>query len=81
LETRVLDQQIDTNTSGSRALFGMFAVFAEFERAISEERRTEGMRRYHAKLAAQGRKPADRCRSGQEAPEPTACSFGTSWRG
>ena len=54
---RVLDQQIDTGTISGKALFGMLAVFAEFERDIGEERRTEGMRRYHAKLAAQGRKP------------------------
>lgn len=54
---RVLDQSIDTSTSAGRALFGMIAVFAEFERDLIEERRTEGMRRYHKQLAKEGRKP------------------------
>jgi DNA invertase Pin-like site-specific DNA recombinase len=54
---RVLDQSIDTSTSTGRALFGMIAVFAEFERDLIEERRTEGMRKYHAQLAKEGRKP------------------------
>jgi DNA invertase Pin-like site-specific DNA recombinase len=54
---RVLDQSIDTGTSAGRALFGMIAVFAEFERDLIEERRVEGMRKYHARLKKEGRKP------------------------
>lgn len=54
---RVLDQSIDTSSSAGRALFGMIAVFAEFERDLIEERRTEGMRRYHKQLAEEERKP------------------------
>ena len=54
---RVFDQSIDTSTSAGRALFGMIAVFAEFERDLIEERRVEGMRKYHAKLKKEGRKP------------------------
>ena len=54
---RVLDQSIDTSTSAGRALFGMIAVFAEFERDLIEERRVEGMRKYHAMLKKEGRKP------------------------
>jgi DNA invertase Pin-like site-specific DNA recombinase len=54
---RVLDQSIDTSTSAGRALFGMIAVFAEFERDLIEERRVEGMRKYHARLKKEGRKP------------------------
>ena len=54
---RVLDQSMDTSTSAGRALFGMIAVFAEFERDLIEERRVEGMRKYHARLKKEGRKP------------------------
>jgi DNA invertase Pin-like site-specific DNA recombinase len=57
VELKVLDQNIDTTTSTGRAMFGMIAVFAEFERDLIEERRTEGMRKYHAQLAKEGRKP------------------------
>ncbi len=57
VELKVLDQAIDTSTSTGKALFGMIATFAEFERDLIEERRTEGMRKYHAKLAKEGRKP------------------------
>jgi DNA invertase Pin-like site-specific DNA recombinase len=52
---RVLDQSINTGTSAGRALFGMIAVFAEFERDL--KRRVEGMRKYHARLKKEGRKP------------------------
>jgi DNA invertase Pin-like site-specific DNA recombinase len=52
---RVLDHSIDTGTS--RALFGMTAVIAEFDRDLIEERRVEGMRKYHARLKKEGRKP------------------------
>ena len=54
---RALDQSIDTGTSAGSALLGMIAVFAEFERDLIEERRVEGMRKYHARLKKEGRKP------------------------
>jgi len=34
----VLDQAVDTTTSGGRGLVGMLAVFAEFERDLIRER-------------------------------------------
>jgi DNA invertase Pin-like site-specific DNA recombinase len=50
---------------GKRSFFGtgrfcnerLIAVFAEFERDLTEERRVEGMRKYHAMLKKEGRKP------------------------
>ncbi len=57
---RVLDQSIDTSTSAGRALFGMIAVFAEFERDLIEERRVEGMRKYHARLKRKDASPGPR---------------------
>jgi DNA invertase Pin-like site-specific DNA recombinase len=54
---RVLDQAIDTSTTTGKAMFGMIAVFAEFERDMIEERRVEGMLKFHARLQAEGRKP------------------------
>jgi DNA invertase Pin-like site-specific DNA recombinase len=38
VELCVLDQAVDTTTSGGRALFGMLAVFAEFERDLIRSR-------------------------------------------
>ena len=35
----------------------MIAVFAEFERDLIAERRVEAMRKYHAMLKKEGRKP------------------------
>lgn len=45
VELVVLDRAVDTTTSGSRALFGMLAVFAEFERDLIRERVIAGVRR------------------------------------
>ena len=44
----VLDQAIDTTTSAGRAMFGMLAVFAEFERDLIRERVIAGLRRAKA---------------------------------
>ncbi len=44
----VLDQAIDTTTSAGRAMFGMLAVFAEFERDLIRERVSAGVRRAQA---------------------------------
>jgi DNA invertase Pin-like site-specific DNA recombinase len=44
----VLDQAIDTTTSAGRAMFGMLAVFAEFERDLIRERVSAGLRRAKA---------------------------------
>ena len=41
----VLDQAIDTTTSAGRAMFGMLAVFAEFERDLIRERVGAGLQR------------------------------------
>jgi DNA invertase Pin-like site-specific DNA recombinase len=41
----ILKQNLDTTTPGGRAMFGMFAVFAEFERDIITERIKTGMQR------------------------------------
>lgn len=48
VELVVLDQAVDTTTSGGRALFGMLAVFAEFERDLIRERVVAGVRRARA---------------------------------
>src|SRR4029453_4889298 len=55
LELVVLDQAVDTTTSGGRALFGMLAVFAEFERDLIRERVIGGVRRARAKGKPPGR--------------------------
>ncbi len=44
----VLDQAIDTTTAAGRALFGMLAVFAEFERGLIRERVVVGLQRARA---------------------------------
>ena len=44
----VLDQAIDTTTPAGRAMFGMLAVFAEFERDLIRERVTAGVHRAKA---------------------------------
>jgi len=45
-------QGIDTTTPGGKAMFQMLGVFAEFERAIIQERVRAGLRR----LKAEGKK-------------------------
>ncbi len=48
VELIVLDQAIDTTTSAGKALFGMLAVFAEFERDLIRERVIAGVQRAKA---------------------------------
>jgi DNA invertase Pin-like site-specific DNA recombinase len=55
VELVVLDQAVDTTTSGGRALFGMLAVFAEFERDLIRERVIAGVRRARAQGKHLGR--------------------------
>lgn len=55
----ILEQQgVDTSTPAGRALLGMAAVFAEFERAMIVERTKAGMERARARGAQIGRAPA-----------------------
>ena len=55
VELVVLDQAVDTTTSPGRALFGMLAVFAEFERDLIRERVVAGIRRAKAQGRVFGR--------------------------
>lgn len=48
-------QALDTSTPSGRALFGMLAVFAEFERAMIQERVKAGLARTKAKGTRLGR--------------------------
>ena len=48
VELVVLDQALDTTTSAGKALFGMLAVFAEFERDLIRERVIAGIQRAKA---------------------------------
>jgi DNA invertase Pin-like site-specific DNA recombinase len=54
----VLDQAIDTTTSAGRAMFGMLAVFAEFERDLIRERVVAGLQRAKALGKRIGRPPS-----------------------
>lgn len=55
----ILEQQgVDTSTPAGRALLGMAAVFAEFERAMIVERTKAGMERARARGKQIGRAPA-----------------------
>jgi DNA invertase Pin-like site-specific DNA recombinase len=48
-------QGLDTTTPGGRAMFGMLGVFAEFERAILQERVKAGLARARAEGRRLGR--------------------------
>ena len=48
-------QALDTSTPSGKAMFGMLGVFAEFERAIIQERVRAGLARARAKGAILGR--------------------------
>jgi DNA invertase Pin-like site-specific DNA recombinase len=52
-------QGIDTTTPGGKALFQMMGVFAEFERAIIQERVRAGLRRARSEGKRLGRPPID----------------------
>src|SRR5262245_49757335 len=46
---QVLDQAIDTTTPHGKMLFGMLAVFAEFENDLRRERQMDGIRKAQAR--------------------------------
>jgi DNA invertase Pin-like site-specific DNA recombinase len=54
----VLDQAIDTTTAAGRAMFGMLAVFAEFERDLIRDRVVAGLQRAKALGKRIGRPPS-----------------------
>jgi len=70
-------QAVDTTTPGGRALFQMLGVFAEFERAIIQERIHAGLARARDKGTKSG-KPIGRARidAGREAAIRTALETG-----
>ncbi len=51
-------QGLDTSTPAGRAMFGMLGVFAEFERAMIQERVRAGLERARARGRRLGRPPA-----------------------
>ncbi len=51
-------QGLDTSTPAGRAMFGMLGVFAEFERAMIQERVRAGLARARARGRRLGRPPA-----------------------
>jgi DNA invertase Pin-like site-specific DNA recombinase len=57
-------QGIDTTTPAGKALFQMMGVFAEFERAMIQERVRAGLERARAQGTRLGRRPID---AGKEA--------------
>ena len=52
-------QGVDTTTPGGKALFQMMGVFAEFERAMIQERVKSGLERAMAPGKTLGRPPID----------------------
>lgn len=54
-----LRDSIDTNTAAGRAMFGMLAVFAEFERAIIQERTQAGLQSARKRGRVGGRPSLD----------------------
>jgi len=60
-------QGIDTTTPAGKALFGMMGVFAEFERAMIQERVKAGIKRVRAKDQRWGRRKI-------EETDPTICT-------
>src|SRR5262245_49538405 len=54
---QVLDQAIDTTTSHGKMLFGMLAVFAEFENDLRKERQLDGIRKAQARGVYLGGRP------------------------
>lgn len=52
-------QALDSTTPSGRALFGMIAVFSEFERAMIRDRVLAGLERTRAKGTRLGRPPMD----------------------
>jgi DNA invertase Pin-like site-specific DNA recombinase len=67
-------QSLDTNTTAGRALFGMLAVFSEFEHEMIAERSAAGLSRIKEKIAKHGkfetRKGVVRTRLGRPGAAP-----------
>ncbi|SFE19957.1 Site-specific DNA recombinase [Paenibacillus catalpae] len=55
-----LSDNIDTSTSAGKAMFGMMAVFAEFERSIIRERTVAGLEAARARGRKGGRPMTDK---------------------
>lgn len=55
-----LSDNIDTSTAAGKAMFGMMAVFAEFERSIIRERTVEGLKAARARGRKGGRPMTDK---------------------
>ena len=54
---KVLDQDLDTTKPHGRLMLSMLGACAEYERSVIRERQAEGITRYQARLAREGRKP------------------------
>ena len=54
---RVLDQSLDTTKPHGKLMLSMLGACAEYERSMLRERQGEGIKRYQARLAREGRKP------------------------
>ena len=67
-------QAVDTTTPAGRALFQMLGVFAEFERAIIQERINAGIARARVKGTKSGR-PIGRARIGAKLEEAVRASL------
>ena len=57
IDLYLYQQALDTSTPSGRAMFNMCGVFAEFERAMIQERVKSGLSRARAKGKRLGRKP------------------------
>jgi len=55
-----LSDNIDTSTAAGKAMFGMMAVFAEFERSIIRERTIDGLKAARARGRKGGRPMTDK---------------------
>ena len=54
---KVLDQDLDTTKPHGKLMLSMLGACAEYERSMLRERQSEGIKRYQARLAREGRKP------------------------
>lgn len=69
-------QGLDTETPAGRAMFQMLGVFAEFERAMIQDRINAGMARAKARGTKSG-KPIGRQRTGDEVESAILTALGT----